>query len=228
MYSDINYLYLKNHSIMEGIAKEALYDILNQTVFFRKKKAEKIPLSLNSVSKVYFLIKGKIKVTETDSKGREIIKYISKENDIIGGHPSTQEVCNESAQVISTEAIYFTINQNIIDALSLSIPKLALNLSMVYGKMLLNAQEKYKMLAFMDVKERVVHFFKNWAEEEGVKHGSKTVIKNYLTHNDIASIVCTCRQTVTSILNELKNNGVISYSRKEVVIEDISRINQAA
>ena len=122
MYSDINYLYLKNHSIMEGIAKEALYDILNQAVFFRKKKTEKIPLSLNSVSKVYFLIKGKIKITETDSKGREIIKYISKENDIIGGHPSSQQVSNESAQVISNEAIYFTINQNIIEVLSLSIP----------------------------------------------------------------------------------------------------------
>ena len=77
MYSDINYLYLKNHAIMEGIAKEALYDILNQAVFFRKKKSEKIPLSLNTSPKVYFLIKGKIKVTETDHKGREIIKYIA-------------------------------------------------------------------------------------------------------------------------------------------------------
>lgn len=228
MYSDINYLYLKNHSVMEGITKEDLYEILNQSVFYRKKKSEMLSTSNSTSPKVIFLIKGKIKVSETDHKGREIIKYIAKENDIIGSSSTTTLVINESAKIISSEAIYFTINQSLINALSLSIPKLAMNLSTTYGEMLHATQEKYKMLAFMDVKERVIHFFKNWANEEGEKRGSKTVIKNYLTHSDIAAIVCTCRQTVTSILNELKNSGIISYSRKEVIIEDISRISQAA
>lgn len=213
---------------MEGISKEDLYEILNQTVFYRKKKSEIIPVSNNETSKIYFLIKGKVKVTENDEHGREIIKYISKEGNIISSPLVSQKINNESAKVISDEAIYFTINYSAIEALTVTIPKLALNLSKTYSTMLLDVQKKYKMLAFMDVKERVVDFFKNWALEEGTKQGSKTVIKNYLTHSDIAAIVCTCRQTVTSILNELKSSGIISYSRKEVVIEDMNRICQAA
>jgi len=228
MHSDINYLYVKNHTLMEGIKKDNLYEILNQAVFYRKKKSEIIPKSNSSIPKVYLLIKGKIKVTENNEEGREIIKYIAKEGSLIGGYPFSQSWANESAKVISNEAIYFTLNQSAIEILASSIPKLALNLSVAYGQMLVVAQQKYKMLAFMDVRERVLDFFKNWASEEGVKKDSKTVIKNYLTHNDIASIVCTCRQTVTSILNEMKSEGIISYSRKEVVIEDIKKIYQAA
>ena len=41
---------------------------------------------------------------------------------------------------------------------------------------------------------------------------------------DLAHIICTSRQTATQLLNEMESNGTIIYSRKEIIITDISKL----
>ncbi len=67
-----------------------------------------------------------------------------------------------------------------------------------------------------DVKSRLMYYFTEWAKSEGKRLGDKIIIKNHLTHNDIANLISTSRQTVTVILNELKEAGHIKYNRKEI------------
>ncbi|HOD10701.1 MAG TPA: helix-turn-helix domain-containing protein [Flavobacterium sp.] len=49
-------------------------------------------------------------------------------------------------------------------------------------------------------------------------------MSNYLTQTDIAQIICTSRQTATLLLNELEEKNLIYYNRKEIIIEDISKL----
>lgn len=65
---------------------------------------------------------------------------------------------------------------------------------------------------------------KDWAAREGKREGDRVTIQNYLTQNDIAQIICTSRQTATVLLNELEENGLMHYGRKEIIIEDISKL----
>ena len=67
-----------------------------------------------------------------------------------------------------------------------------------------------------DVKSRLIYCFKEWAKKEGKKLGDKVIVKNSLTHNDLANLISTSRQTVTNILNELKEAGAINYNRREI------------
>ncbi|WP_394367643.1 helix-turn-helix domain-containing protein [Labilibaculum euxinus] len=39
-----------------------------------------------------------------------------------------------------------------------------------------------------------------------------------LTHQDIANLAVTTRQTLTSIFNELVQNGIINYNRRKILI----------
>lgn len=228
MYTDINYLYLKNHDVFSGLNKDQLYDVLRYVKFKRKKKSDIVRMSEAESNKIYFLIKGNLKISETDEDGNEFIKEIVKEGGIFGNFSSLGRSTYEYAQALSSEVVYFTIQSEEFEILSATNPKLALNLSKAVGDKLKKSQQRYNHLAFKDVRSRLVHFFKSWALEEGVKDGNKILIRNYLTHQDIAGIISTCRQTVTAILNELKSNGDISYSRKQIVISDINMIGNAA
>jgi CRP/FNR family transcriptional regulator len=75
-----------------------------------------------------------------------------------------------------------------------------------------------------DARTRLLTFLKDWSEREGRKEGNKITIDNYLTQNDIAQIICTSRQTATLLLKELEENGLMYYGRKEIIIEDISKL----
>ena len=82
-------------------------------------------------------------------------------------------------------------------------------------------ENRYVNMVSQDVKSRLIFCFKEWAKKEGRDQGDKIVFKNSLTHNDIASMISTSRQTVTVMLNELKEAGVISYNRKEIAFSPL-------
>ena len=50
------------------------------------------------------------------------------------------------------------------------------------------------------------------------------MIPTKLTHKDIAALTGTSRQTVTTILNELKDQNLINFDRKKILIRDLDRL----
>jgi Mn-dependent DtxR family transcriptional regulator len=42
-------------------------------------------------------------------------------------------------------------------------------------------------------------------------------ITNFLTHNDIAKLIGRARQTVTTFINQLEEEGLIKISRKKIL-----------
>ena len=103
-------------------------------------------------------------------------------------------------------------------------PSLALSYTKLVGLKLKRVKNSYANLVSKDAKTRLLTFIKDWAEREGKKEGNRITIQNYLTQNDIAQIICTSRQTATVLLNELEENGLMHYGRKEIIIEDISKL----
>jgi CRP-like cAMP-binding protein len=82
-------------------------------------------------------------------------------------------------------------------------------------------KNNYSNLISKDAKSRLNKFLKHWALTEGHQIGNQIVIENYLTQNDIAQIICTTRQTATELINDMVNNGLITYERKVIIIIDI-------
>ena len=90
--------------------------------------------------------------------------------------------------------------------------------------MCIRDRNNYSNLVTKDAKSRLSSFLKDWAQREGKFEGNKVVIENYLTQNDIAQIICTSRQTATLLLNELEEKNLIYYNRREIIIDDISKL----
>jgi CRP/FNR family transcriptional regulator len=51
---------------------------------------------------------------------------------------------------------------------------------------------------------------------------NQLTVKNYLTHQDLASLTGATRQTVTSILNQLEKENKILYSRSQITIPNVA------
>ena len=51
---------------------------------------------------------------------------------------------------------------------------------------------------------------------------------NYLTQKDFAQLICTTRQTIISLFKELEKDGILQYSQKEIIIQDIKKIKKFA
>ena len=69
-------------------------------------------------------------------------------------------------------------------------------------------------LVFKDAKERVVAFLKRYTKTFGKKVIDGWMVRPFLTHQEIADLTATSRQTVNSILNELVTDKKIKYTRR--------------
>jgi len=208
--------YLKTFNLATNLSEPQLQQ-LSSIVSQREAKKNQVVYSKGGDKKVFMLISGRVKISEINEAGDEMIKEIVLPGDLFGDLLLNQSGGNfEYAEIVSERAIYYCIEAHELNAQIQSNPALMANYMTKVGEKFRNMESRYLNMITKDVKSRLMYCFKEWARKEGRKLGDKIVIKNSLTHSDLANLISTSRQTVTVILNELKEAGAISYNRREI------------
>lgn len=226
MLHEVKYYYLKNHQLSGCLSEEQLVDLCNNTRFKTYGKGESVYFGEDSDSRVFFLLKGKIKVTEIDDLGRELVKEIINEGDFFGAiGPKAEPPTDEFAEALTENVTICSFAHSDFESIMAKYPALALAYAKSLGGKLRRLENRHAELVFKDVRGRLISFFKDWARREGSRQGDKIVLKNYLTHSDIAGFIATSRQSVTQLLNELRETGFLFYNRKQIEINNIALLN---
>jgi CRP/FNR family transcriptional regulator, cyclic AMP receptor protein len=216
---------LHNHKLMSVLSSSELREICIISNFKTAKKGEIIYFSHDESNRVYTIKRGTIKIVEIDQKGNEIVKDILQEGDLFGQFTLTNSNLDEYAIAVSDYVTCCSFRMDDFERIIERNPTLALQYTKWVGLRLKRMENKYANLVFKDVRSRFVGFLKDWSLKEGNSGSNEVILKNYLTHQDIASLICSTRQTVTSLFNELKENGILDYSRTEITIKNIGALS---
>ncbi|HEX6893473.1 MAG TPA: Crp/Fnr family transcriptional regulator [Chryseolinea sp.] len=208
--------YLKAFNIANNLNEAQLFELCNN-ITQKEAKKNQVIYAKGGDKKIFLLISGKVKISEINSSGDEMIKELILPGDIFGDVMLSYEgPTYEYAEVISERAIYYAIGQEQLASLMRSNHALMMNYMAKVSEKFKSLESRYVNMVTKDVKSRLLYCFKEWAKKEGKRLGDKVVVKNSLTHSDLANLISTSRQTVTVILNELKEAGAISYNRREI------------
>ncbi len=217
--TDYKYWSLRNHQFFSTLSDEKVLDLCIISKYKVGAKSEVIYFSEERTNRIYLLKKGMIKIVELNEKGDEVIKDIIQQGDLFGELSLTNGNGNkETAIAMSDEVSICSFRITDFQSLLEKNPRLTLEFAKRVGDKLVKLENRYTNLVFKDVKHRLLIFIKEWAEREGEKKNDTFIIRNYLTHQDIADLVCSTRQTVTQLMNELADEGKLLYSRKEIVV----------
>ena len=93
-------------------------------------------------------------------------------------------------------------------------PYINLGINKFIGMRIRKIQAHVEDLVFKDAKERVIAFLKRYTQSFGKKMVDGWMVRPFLTHQEIADLTATSRQTVNSILQELVEAKDIKYSRR--------------
>jgi CRP-like cAMP-binding protein len=218
MAPDIQYWYLRDHKLFSTMNNAQIKDLCIITRYKKANRNEIIYFANEPVQRIYLLKKGLIKIVESDPDGREVIKDIIQKGDMFGELSlSGVNATSEYAQAISSEVLICSFTLADFEKVLAQDTTISLKFSKFIGFKFKRLQNRYSNLVFKDVRQRIIDFMHEWAEKEGRLQGQQVVLTNYLTHQDIAQLVCTSRQTVTQTLNALETEGKLAYSRQEIV-----------
>ncbi len=204
---------------------DANWETLFDTQAVRKiKRGVYLYLPDERADKVYLLLEGNVKVGTYGSGGREITKAIYRAGDILGeeaifGEEQRRNFAYtlESVKiaVISTSDFLRKIRRH---------HGLHMKLLKTVGNRLLATEQRLESMVFKNSRSRIIEFLHQMGERQGQRVGYEMLVRKFLTHQEIANLTATSRQTVTTILNELRNANVITFNRKRLLIRDMDRL----
>ena len=225
MYEDLKYWYLRDHKLFWTLSRSQIKQLCIITGFKKAQKGDVIYFSSSDVPRIFLLKVGNIKIVSIDEDGNEIIREIIQRGDLFGELDLANDTnSNEHAIALTNEVSICSFLMSDFEDLLLHNPQLSLSYTKFVGLKMKRVKNSYSNLISKDARTRLLCFLKDWAVREGKQNNNSYAIDNYLTQNDIAQIICTSRQTATSLLSELEEKNLIHYSRKEILIDDLRKL----
>lgn len=198
------------------------YEKKTDHCFVPFKKGDFIYFEQDQASHVYLIKSGNIKIGSYTKEGKETTKAILGKGEVFGemayfGEPNRDDF----AQAVSSNVVVCPLTLQEMQDLMLQHKPFALKIHRIIGWRRKKAERLIQSLVFKNSRTRVIEYLLDLAVERGQKVGFETLIKEFHTHKDIGALTATSRQTVNTVLNELKKKNLINFDRKRLLIRDI-------
>jgi CRP/FNR family cyclic AMP-dependent transcriptional regulator len=211
----------KNQIILESnFPTEAILKSKGKTNIYNK---DELIFSIGQSSKDIFVIeKGRVKIGRAIEDGKDILRAILEENDIFGEMILSGELLRKDyAIAMDDNTIVKSVSFSEMKEIMHLSPEINQTIFQLLGRRIRRTERRLSALILKDARTRIVDFLKELAEEKGRKVGFETMIKNHFTHKDIANLTGTSRQTVTTTLNALRDQNIINFDRRRILIRDL-------
>lgn len=212
--------------------ENAQWDLTEILVSFPEKtfqKGELIFRQGQAENNIYFIVKGKALLFQHNyifDKEMTVGLFLNGEfinPEIVSGDLGTNRYAVAKAETIIKE-----------------IPRLGfLNLMSQHpflSRMVMHGLVKRQMemhrhllnMELMSTRQRILHFLVEYTEKAGRNAGFEKVVRNILTHQELGSLCQASRQSMTTVLNDLRQQNIIHFNRRYLLVRDLEKLREMA
>lgn len=190
---------------------------------FTCKKSQQFILEGAPMHGLYFIYKGKAKVTKTGIFGREQIVRFTKPGEIIGhrGFGLEHKYPIGATAMEDTTLCNFS-NQQLIEVLK-QAPEITFDLMLFYANELNTSETKVRKFAQMTVREKIIDAFLYINRKFG---NTDDFLNISLSRKDIADFAGTTEEQVIRCISALKKDKLIKTEGKKIGIVDLELLKK--
>lgn len=217
--------YLKEINLLSRLSDEEIKYIDSRSRMRTYKKGSTIYFSSSDVQQIFFLKQGKVKLFKTDPSGKELVYAVLKDKESFGSlSPINGAASNEIAQAME-DTMCCVIDKKVFSSFIKDKPSIVLRLNKMLGLKIHELEMLVEQLTFKTVMERMVYLLLKLNKKFGVHFNGGWMINISLTHNDIASMIGSTRESTTLALNKLKSLGLIDSRKKKIILPDLEKLS---
>ncbi len=225
MATETKLWHLENFNLFKTLSAFELVKMSTKVKHNKMKKDEYIYFPEDPSSSIFFLKKGRVKIGSYSDSGKEIIKAILNPGEVFGELSLVgQEKRNDFAIALDNNLIVCSLGISEMEKMIETNPLIGIKVTKLIGFRLQKIERRFESLVFKDARTRIIDFIIELGREKGKEIGKEVLVKHNLTHMDMANLTATSRQTVTTVLNELKEQNLIHLERNQFLIRDIDNL----
>jgi len=172
---------------------------------------------------LYVIASGRVKVCVSSAAGKELILATLGPGQFFGEMALLDDAPRSASVVTQLPTVAYRIKRDDFDKLLDQHPGIGRKLLRELSLRLRRSNAQMESLATLDVVGRLARYFIDLAKQHGQILGNGWVAVRRPTHQDIANSIGTSRETVTRLINDLEqrglvvNEGKMSYLRESVL-----------
>ncbi|HBU83495.1 MAG TPA: Crp/Fnr family transcriptional regulator [Paenibacillus sp.] len=166
----------------------------------------------------YIVISGAIKVYRT-TQGREHTVDLLGQGDIFGDMELVDPIKERLLSVVShRDSVVCVIDGKVFKQFIAQYPSVKDRLLQLQINRLILANEKLHEMKINDAKTRLMLALQKLYSKFGAQEEGRTIINLRLTHQDLADMVGTLRETVSLLLKDLQQQDVVQMQNQKIII----------
>jgi CRP/FNR family cyclic AMP-dependent transcriptional regulator len=175
---------------------------------------------------IYTLHRGRVRLAYIDESGRRLTLAIMTPGQLFGEMALAGEQKRRWIAETLEDSILCIVHKQDFLRLTQSNPKLTLRITSLLGERLVQIENKLEDLLFKGVHARLARTLLRLAEQYGEQEADGVRIRFRLTHEELAHLIGSTRETTSLTLGELERQGLLSKQRGVILLKDLERLKQ--
>ncbi len=173
---------------------------------------------------VLFVVSGRVKICSMTPEGKQSILAFIEPGEMFGELSILAEGSREEYAEATEKSTVVLIPVEYMRELIERHAHLALGVTKLFGLRRKRIERRLKYLLFHSNRDRLIHLLLELAEDYGKQTGAQIDLTIKLSHQDLASIIGSTRETVTVTLGQLQAEGLIKVGRRRISLLNANRL----
>lgn len=213
--------YLSDTDIFRDLNAKELEDLDRLTAMSTCRKG-KVFYTPGETGEVLFILKrGRVNLYRINADGKKLVTATIGAGTVFGEMTLVGQGMHDTFAEAAEECTLCVMSRPDVEHLLLSKPRVALRFMELMALRLHEVETRMETVAFKSVPTRIATFLLQLADDETLQIAG-------VSHQDLADMVGTYRETVTRILNEFRTEGYIELGRLNVTILQPDRLRSIA
>ena len=213
-----NYWHLSKCHLFNQMQPEDIRTLAATSRVESFKRGDSIYLPQDRANEVLLLVSGRIKICHLTPEGKQSILVFIEPGEVFG------ELClfdydfrEEYAEATENSRVIFLPRKFLSEYMD-SHSHMMRAFSKLLGERRLRIEKRLRNLLFHSNRERLIFLLIELLEQYGQEADGAVELKIKLSHQEMANIIGSTRETVTVVLGELQKEGILEIARRRVKI----------
>lgn len=176
--------------------------------------------------KLYYIKRGRIKLTKSTDEGKELILYMYQAGDMVGqADPFFSTKHSFNAEVLEESEIG-VIEHKDLEILICQHCEFAIDFMKWMGIHHRLTQTKFRDLMLYGKPGALCSTLIRLGNTYGEEQGENVIINKKITHTDLSNMIGATRESVNRMLSDLRKKEAIEYDSGMIVIKNLSMLQE--
>jgi CRP/FNR family cyclic AMP-dependent transcriptional regulator len=211
---------LRRCDVLSDISADALQALLPGLTTGTYRPRQVIYLPGDRAQGVHFLAQGRIKISKVTRDGKELTLAYRGPGEIFGELVMIDGGPREEMAEAMENALITEIDRAEFEKIVQKEGIIGFRLTKIVSQRRRDVENKIEQLIFKDVNAKLAELLLRLAAEYGVDDSRGTLVSLKITHQEMANLIGSTRETVSLTLSQFKRRGLIQTEGRKVILAD--------